>query len=298
MSKVTMWIVAWLWNQMFQYALGKKISLTQGKDLYLDTDPLFYDSRDYELWIFNIEERFATSNERPRYQRLWKKKIIDKARYPFRRVLKKLDKWYIIENPKHPKVWRGMFDFHPKILKPRNTDMYLEWFWQSEKYFMDIENIIRKEFTLKEPLSDTQNITALEQIASTNSVSLHIRRTDYIGSYFAWIATPEYYDKAIKYIIDHVENPTFFIFSDDISRCKDNVVTWYPTYYIDRNTKMNSYRDLILMSKCKHNIMANSSFSRWWAWLNDNPLKIVIAPSKHHQNLDYKDIIPERWIRL
>lgn len=116
---ITVGIVAGLGNQMFQYALGKKLAVTQKQDLYLDTDPLFYDIRNYELGVFNIEPKFATSKQKPRYQKLFKKKALDKARYPLMWVSKKIDKNYIIENPRHPKIYPGMFDFHPSVLVPR-----------------------------------------------------------------------------------------------------------------------------------------------------------------------------------
>lgn len=138
----------------------------------------------------------------------------------------------------------------------------------------------------------------IEKIIGTDSVSLHVRRSDYIGSYFAGICTLEYYAKTVEYMRKHIQKSIFFVFSDDIPWCKEHLNLADNVYFIDWNKGKDSYKDLILMSNCKHNIIANSSFSWWGARLNNNPTKIVIAPHKWHQNLDYKDIIPSDWIKI
>ncbi|MBP7847642.1 alpha-1,2-fucosyltransferase [Patescibacteria group bacterium] len=157
---------------------------------------------------------------------------------------------------------------------------------------------MRQDFALKTPLEDPKDLDTIAAMKQSNSVSVHVRRSDYIGSYFAGIATPAYYEKALEHIKSKVSDPAFFIFSDDIAWCKEHLPVGNEAHFIDRNTGKNSYKDLILMSNCKHNIIANSSFSRRGAWLNDNSDKIVIAPQKRHQNLDYKDIVPAERIRV
>lgn len=291
-------LIWWLGNQLFQYALGKRLSRDLNLPLYLDTAHFSHDIRSYELDEFNITASIATQKERPWYQRVPQNKYVASIRYPIQRILKKLDPRYIIENPLHPKVHRWMYDFQPHILEIKKSYLYLEWFRQSEKYFDSIKDEVRSSFVLKVPLSDEKNSYVIEKITSCMSVSVHVRRSDYIWSHYAGICDVDYYERAINYINNHVSNATFFVFSDDIARCKEHLPVGNNAQFIDRNTDKNSYKDLILMSTCKHNIIANSSFSRRGARLNSHADKIVIAPTKWHQNLDYKDIVPVEWIRI
>jgi len=287
----------WLGNQMFQYAIGKKLSIKNNTELYIDIGNFHHDIRNYELEIFNINVKIAKWKDIPFYQKEIKNPLLFKLRYPFQRICKKLDPSYVIENPKHPKIHRWMYDFNTKIMDLKG-EKYLEWNWQSEKYFNEITDIIRKDFTLKKPIEDKENINVMNKMQFKESVSIHIRRWDYLGSDFSWICEKKYYQRAIDYIRHKVKDPVFFIFSEDIDRCKQNLDIGDNAYFIDWNTKENSYKDMMLMSKCKHNIIANSSFSRRWARLNKNPGKIVISPIKRHQKIDYKDIIPSDWMRL
>lgn len=294
---ITIKLFWWLGNQMFQYAFGKNLAIKNNTELYLDTGNFHHDIRTYELAIFNMHVKIATKKQMPFYQIEIKNPLLFKLLYPFQWICKKVDPNYIIENPKHPKIYIWMYDFHPKILT-LTWNKYLEGNWQSEKYFEKIKEIIRKDFTLKKLINDQQNKEIIDSIKRTDSVSVHIRRWDYIWSDFAWICEKPYYQQAIDYITSKIKKPTFFVFSEDIAWCKKNLNMGENVYFIDWNTKENSYKDMILMSYCKNNIIANSSFSRRWAWLNNNPNKIVIAPKKRHKKLDYKDIIPNNWIRL
>ncbi len=298
---ITFQLVGWLGNQMFQYACAKALAKKQQDEFYLDADPLFHDTREYELGIFNISEHLASCKERKWYQLFWKNVLMYKIRYILKRFMKKIDPYYFIENDKHPVVHISMYDYQVKIENLENTKAhkrYFEWFRQSEKYFTNIKDEIRQDFTLKAPLDDPKNLATIAAMKQHNSISVHVRRSDYIGSYFAGIATPAYYENALAYIKSNIPAPTFFVFSDDIAWCKEHLPVGNEAYFIDRNTGVNSYKDLVMMSNCKHNIIANSSFSRRGAWLNDNSDKIVIAPQKRHQNLDYKDIVPAERIRI
>jgi len=142
-----------------------------------------------------------------------------------------------------------------------------------------------------------------QKIKEKNSVSLHIRRGDYLTMQKAidtiGVCPLDYYDKAIREITRKIKNPTFFIFSDDINWVKENLKTNSPTIFVSGG-KLKDYEELILMSKCKHNIIANSSFSWWGAWLNNNPNKIVIAPKKWFKDTskNTRDLIPESWLKL
>ena len=143
-----------------------------------------------------------------------------------------------------------------------------------------------------------------EQISSSTPVSIHIRRGDYVNDSHTnsvhGTCGLDYYQNAMKLISGRVDKPTFFCFSDDIEWAKNKLHAQYPIIYVDHNGLDNASEDMRLMSQCKHNIIANSSFSWWGAWLNSNPDKIVIAPTKWFQKEDYdtRDLIPAGWIRL
>ncbi len=293
-------LIAWHGNQMFQYATARALAIKHNTDLYIDTDWFYHNKLDYlnyRLQHFNIQAKVATKKEKPRYAILRKDKILHTLRYPINLIVKILHPRHFIENKRHPLIHPWMFDFNPTT--PTLSDnTYLEWFWQSEHYFKDVEDIIRKDFTLKEPISDPENLQVMELMSKTNSISLHVRRWDYVGSALGGICDKAYYEKAIEFIKSKVQDPVFFIFSNDIQRCKDNLNTWDTSHFIDWNKGENAYKDMILMSYCKHNIIANSSFSRRGARLNTNPNKIVIAPTRWHQTMEYKDTVPSEWIRL
>ncbi len=143
-----------------------------------------------------------------------------------------------------------------------------------------------------------------EMIQSFKSVSLHIRRGDYVSNKVTnqvhGVCDLNYYSHAISYIAERISNTHLFVFSDDPEWAKGNLKTEIPTFFVDNNRADKDYEDLKLMRQCKHNIIANSSFSWWGAWLNQNAGKIVIAPKKwfNDKSINTKDLIPEKWIRL
>ena len=217
------------------------------------------------------------------------------------------------------KVIKASYLFFYKILSIFNLNCYFEnWndsfekkekkkskkihlgYYQSEKFFKKIENKIRKTYTFPKVI-DEKNKNILEKIHNCESVSLHIRRGDYLEyEVLNNLAPMSYYESAIEFMKLKIKNPVFFIFSDDIEWCKENFKL-DNCYYIDWNKGEENYRDMQLMSLCKHNIIPNSTFSWWGAWLNNNPNKIVIAPEKWFNdcaNMKYSDIIPETWIKI
>jgi hypothetical protein len=176
-------------------------------------------------------------------------------------------------------------------------------FYQGEKYFKNIENNIRKEFTLKNPLSSLGLIWQDKINNSANSVLLHIRRGDYVfnkeTNSFHGSLDMDYYEKAIAKIVEEVgNNIELFVFSDDMDWAKENIKFNYPTNFSDPLIK--DYEQMHLMSLCKHDIIANSTFSWWGAWLNMNPQKIVIAPKMWLRNKSSAelDILPSGWITI
>jgi Glycosyl transferase family 11 len=184
----------------------------------------------------------------------------------------------------------------------QGSDLYLIGFWQSEKYFKSIESDIRKEFKVKvEPSNEDKKL--IELINKTNSVSLHVRRGDYVASAvhsaMHGALSLEYYNNAITYIKSKVDNPHFFIFSDDPDWAKENIKTGTQVS-VSYNPPEIPYADIRLMYNCKHNIIANSTYSWWGAWLGEYKNKIVVAPRKwvNDSTIDTKDAVPETWTRI
>ena len=261
-----------LGNQMFQYAFGRATAVRNKTALKLHfTNALLNTPREFELDLFNITGSIATEND------LNKMKIVQNPM--LNRVFYLLDERFGIQFNSHIITERVPHTFNKRYTKiPDNR--YLQGYWSHSVYFEQISDILRKEFTPKKPLDKT-NKKIVEQMRKTNSISLHVRRGDYItnktGPRFVGI---EYYKKTIDDMNSKVKDSTYFVFSDDIAWCKENLSSVLPNVvFIDHNTGRDSYKDLILMSNCKHNITANSTFSWWGAWLNPNKNKIIISPN-------------------
>jgi hypothetical protein len=199
------------------------------------------------------------------------------------------------------KVLRRFYvEYVPYIAKQKG-EIFLDGFFQTEKYFADFSKVIREDLKLKTPLSLIAQDWEKRIQKDDFPVAVHVRRGDYVAHRdFGGIATEEYYQKASRILLKTLPHARFYVFSDDISWCMEHLHLPGMTIYIDA-PHLQDHEELILMSKCKHNIIANSSFSWWGAWLNDNPEKIVIAPAKwsnlHDKNW-YRDIIPDHWMRI
>lgn len=187
--------------------------------------------------------------------------------------------------------------FDEEIMSTSHMLNYYEGFWQSEKYFKNVEEQTRKSFQFKRHLFNQETILLEKEIKSNNSVSVHIRRGDYLNFAHCAVCDNSYYDRAEQYIIKKVDNPCFYVFSDDIEWCQNNIKT-INAKFIGCNTGKDSWQDMYLMSICKHNIIANSTFSWWGAWLNDNQNKIVVSPNQWFIGSDSKDILPNTWIKI
>lgn len=282
-----------LGNQMFQYAAGRRLANLHNTDLKFDFQGLNYKiKRNYALSIFNINEKFATSRE------------IGNLKFKRRNLLKKIVAKIFNIPPKHSlaHIKEKYFNFDPEILNQPN-EVYLSGYWQSEKYFKDIEEIIRNEFTIKYPQTG-KNKDFAKQINSCESVSIHIRRGDYISdaevNQYHGICELDYYYSCIKQMTQKIDKPIFFVFSDEPAWTRENFRIDYPTVIIEHNSPENAYEDLRLMSQCKHNIIANSSFSWWGAWLNSNPYKIIFSPRIWFANTDRcdYDLVPKNWTKV
>lgn len=280
-------------NQMFQYAAGRRLAERRGVDLKLHFIPFGGNTpREYQLGSFNIREQFASSTEVA---------LLTSPRTGlFRKLLTRISgkqqgcpDTYVKERHYH---------FDPAILDLEGN-VYLEGYWQSEKYFSDITPIIRNEFEIR-CSPDSRNRLIAETIRACESVSIHVRRGDYVTdpetSRVHGICGPEYYAESMRYVGERVDTPHFFIFSDDPTWARDNIRTDFQSTVVDHNGTEDAYEDLRLMSLCRYHIIANSSFSWWGAWLSENPEKIVIAPSRWFRidSYDTRDLIPEGWITL
>lgn len=286
-------------NQMFPYATGRRLSLTLGVQLKLDItgfgvyrERSELDFRQYGLNVFNIIESFATSDEINSLTTLQQGHIPAFFHKMFHNK-KKRPKSFVEEK---------QVGFDPNILHLKG-DIYLNGNWNSWRYFADIESIIRSDFSFKKPATG-KNVTFFKKISSCNAVSLHIRRGDYANNpktnTVHGTCNLDYYQKAMQFIADHTREPHFFLFSDDLNWVKDNLKTSFPVTVVDINGPLCGHEDMRLMSQCNHNIIANSGFSWWSAWLNPNPQKLVIAPKKWFKTDKYKNntLIPHEWIKI
>lgn len=184
--------------------------------------------------------------------------------------------------------------FNPAILLRRHA--YLNGYWQSERYFKKITPLIRERFRFPE-ITDPANKQWLNRIGSCESVSLHIRRTDFVQQY-NWGLSPLYYERAIGVMQERLQQPSFFVFTDDIEWARAHL-QGTSFHFIEGNSGAHSFRDMQLMSCCRHHIIANSSFSWWGAWLNPRPDKLVIAPDCWQPRMQgTRDIIPAGWMQL
>jgi len=267
-----------LGNQMFQYALGLSF-VSRGVSVKLDISKFETQQghNGFELQnVFAVHPLYCSGVE------IKLLKTFSKLRHK------------ILGTPyKEKAAWQ--WQYQAEVNKLQNG--YLKGYWQCEKYFSHAAGLVKQQFSFS-AVTDEVNSAMLNKIRNCNSVSLHIRRGDYLSPGIGASLGMEYYIEAIKYINDTITSPVYFIFSDDIEWAKENIQA-ADKEFISWNKGNNSYIDMQLMSNCKHNIIANSSFSWWGAWLNSNTEKLVIAPRPWMpSHTSGKDIIPEKWIPL
>jgi len=273
---------------MFQYAFGQYLQLKHDVDVKYDINDFKTYFREYILdKIFNVNPIYATDEEISKLRDFNPKKYLHLKFLP--RFIRKNFETYKNEEK---------IPFDPNVLNYKNNK-YLNGYWQSENYFKDIENTLKREFTFKNDIDEKNKIIA-DEIISKNAVSLHIRRGDYLtNTPLLEICSLDYYKQAINHISKNVDNPYFYIFSDDPAWTEDNLKLSWPYSIVNLNTKTNQHMDMLLMSYCKHNVIANSSFSWWGAWLNSNSDKIVIAPKNWTSSEMYSPHrTPSNWIRI
>ncbi len=283
-----------LGNQMFQYACARRLANNNNTELCVDISayqnmPDTDTPRHYELDCFALNCKIIdpkTIN------------VVGSSapnRFLIKSVINNLSKNKLHEysNPSQT--------FDKKVLQLKDNYYLVGWF-QNEKYFKDIREIIIRDFSyITDPCTESSKI--IDKVKAQESVSLHVRRGDYVTNKFAnkfhGVTNLEYYKLAIEKISESVPKPSFYVFSDDIEWCKKELKISHPTVFVTHNS--TGAEDLRIMKECKHNIIANSSFSWWGAWLNKNNQKVVIAPrvwfaDSEHQ--EQTDIIPTSWLKL
>jgi len=287
-------LIGGLGNQLFQYATGRHLEIRTGEELYFDISGFDkYKLHHYSLMHFRIRERFVTADELREYFGVGRSGILRIYRNWIADRKTDLQRGVIQERLSH--------HYDPDILNLKGN-VYLKGYWQSEKYFAEIGQVIREDLTLAEPL-DGRDLEIAELIDSCDSVSLHVRRKDYVidAATHAKFGTCDlnYYRTCIDHLTGLLPNAHFFVFSDDPIWAAENLKIDHPLTVVDHNDASRNYADLMLMSRCKHNIIANSSFSWWGAWLNPNLGKMVFAPRRWlaSPQFDTPDLIPSNWIK-
>ncbi|EKB48710.1 alpha-1,2-fucosyltransferase [Cecembia lonarensis] len=255
-----------LGNQIYQYALGRKLSELHNS--FLASDIHIYKNdpdREFVLDKFNIKVKHLP----------WK-------------VIKLLNSDYAL---KFDKVFHTEF-YHELVLEkaleskdiPRKNNLYLRGSWGNRKYYEDYIDKISDEITLKEKFKTKDFNTVNKKVKNSDSVGIHIRRGDYekVAHFknFYGLLPPSYYSAAVDFIGNRIEKSNFFIFSDDTDWVKENLPFLKDSFFVSDIIGSVDYLEFELLKNCKHQIIANSTFSWWAARLNSNPAKIVIKPKR------------------
>ncbi len=296
MNKIVVSLQGGLGNQLFQYAAGKTIASKNNAMLFFDltyftNTPEGSTPREYALAPFNLNVEVQQCDSKYKYLPGMVGKILRKITKSFPFKKNGIDMYH----EKTPD-----FDHHVTTLKP---PLWINGYWQSEKYFTEIAHIIRQEIGTPRALSFSSQ-AMLEAIKQHNAICIHIRRGDYISNTtanaFHGSCDLQYYYNGISLIEKAEKNTHIFVFSDEPEWVRKNFSHSTPITIVDINNSKNAHEDIWLMAACKHYVIANSSFSWWGAWLGNSPQKIVITPKKWYTNtqISTKDLIPDSWIRL
>ncbi len=267
-------IIGGLGNQMFQYALALAL-----KEKFPDETVLFDTSHFESYRVHNgleLERVFGIDLPRAKFSELLKVTYPVKSYKLWRSIRKLLSK-------RRTECFENRdYTFNEHVFEVGNR--YYEGYWQNYEYFKDILPVVLKSFAFRiEANAQTRSLLAfLDKEAAT--VSIHVRRGDYLKApNYAGLCGVEYYRAALDYVLRTIPNPRFFIFSDDMDWCRANIsplLRGREHTFVDWNKGRDSALDMLLMSRCRHNVIANSSFSWWGACLNRNHEKVVCAPAK------------------
>ncbi len=290
-------IAGGLGNQLFMYAAGKRLAQKHNTVLKLDIDGYRYvgsslEYNKYKLEHFNISEAIATEEEIKIIRGQNSKLKRAAAKYLPKRMLPTL-------NINHVRERNLQFDSDILNL-PDNV--YLDGYWQSEKYFNDIREQLLKEFSVKN-ISDEMNNTG-DEINKVTSVAMHVRRGNFVAdpevNRIHGAMDLDYYQRCMEYFEKNIDSPNFYVFTDDPEWVDANITSDYPVNIVSNPNIFQDYEEQYLMSLCKHQIIPNSTFSWWPAWLNRNPDKIVCAPQAWYRSSERSstDLIPKEWKRF
>lgn len=284
-----------LGNQMFQYAFAKSLEIHTGRQVFIDAECLrkkiigegfgTNTFRDYGLDNFKI----SLPQVGKMHRCAWNYIRGDKWYYE---IIKELD-----EHGKYPYKYFSQKGFSNISLPMPSLDeiednTYLKGWFQSERYFWDIRDVLLREYAPKREIVFPEHV--IKEILQQNSVSVHIRRGDY--KRYGLMLDKNYYKVAMDVVSNRISNPVWVVFSDEIAYVKNNYHFKGEVIFVDDTYKLKDYEQLMLMSKCKHNIIANSTFSWWGAWLNQNKSKCVVAPTNWFNN--QRNIVPSDWIKI
>lgn len=273
-----------LGNQMFEYAAARNYQLMYGDELVLNRVSYQNDKfgRCYSLHYLNIAPSIKVYEKKNIILLLFA--IMSKF-FPDMALHFGLKLGYF--------VWNGKKYFKPPMINKRKK--YLYSYFQSEGYFIENRDLIKEELKVADKYC-TGNKELLEFIKTSNSVCVHIRRGDYVTGNLL-ICSLEYYEKGIRYLNETINEPEFFVFSDDIQWVKNHVMKSDTIHYIDN--VQHDYEELQLMYSCKHFIISNSSFSWWAQYLSDYTEKVVIAPAMWMpDDTEKRALYMENWMIL
>lgn len=292
--KVVARLIGGLGNQLFGYCAARRLALASNAELVLDDVSGFVRdsySRHYQLDHFMVSARRATARERLEpFSRLRRKLLVSMNRHrPF------AERRYIRQEG---------IDFDARLLTVRPQGaLYLDGYWQSEQYFKDVEPLIRQDLQIIPP-SDGPNKSMNERIQACTGVAVHVRFFDAPAEQGISNASGDYYAQAVARMESLVPNAHYFLFSDQpaAARARIPLADDRITLVTHNAGDERAYADLWLMSKCRHFIIANSTFSWWGAWLADLPGKIVIAPGQEMREgkmaWGFRGLLPQEWIKL
>ncbi len=284
---------------MFQYALGRRLAIDNDTELKIDTTfidhrigmPNFlrphFVFRTFDLDVFNINATIAN----PEDMKWWQRPILSgKTMLVIDAVLRKMA---------FLPGWEKKYQFDQKVLMAKG-DIYLSGFWQSEKYFQSIRDVLLQDFTPVKPLSEAAQ-ALVNQIHAGESLCLFVRRTDMADKNFHGALGMEYYNEAIAYIRSKKNITALYVLSDDLEWCKEHMHFDIPTTFIGNEYKGEKWEGhMLIMKECSHFVISNSTFAWWGAWLGTNPEKIVVAPKRWFGNekINTSDLIPDGWVRI
>lgn len=286
-----------LGNQMFEYALLKQLERHYPENHiwgYIAKPR----SEKYNFLSYRLDEVFDIHIKESNWKTVAKLSDMYPERGPAYAIFRPLSKiMHCVCGHKSTYIYQDNFTrFYPEIYNLSTLcSYYLEGVWANSEYLVGIEDILMRDFEFKGVLSE-KNQEYMKKIVSSCSVGIHIRRGDYV-TLGCLLATDDYYMKAVEIMKKKVNNPKFFVFSNDHPYCRQLFEGKIDYEIVEGNEGKDSFRDMQLMSNCKHNIIANSTFSFWGAYLNRNPNKIVIAPNIGVAENGVPFVCP-KWIKL